>query len=394
MRSRAASVLLGALAAVTLLGGCAPASAPAPAPTSASATPTPTPTPTPSAPATPAEEAADRLSRMSEREKLAAMLMLHYPGTDQAALADFMRTTGAGGFIVMGDNVAATAADTAAVTGALTLDPQLPPIVGIDQEGGVVSRLDEDVFPSASALRRQAPEATRDAFAQRAALVEAAGVDINFGIVADETADPSSFIADRILGTTPEDAAARVEQAVAGERGKVLSTLKHFPGHGLTDADSHVSLPSSGIGWEDWNAGPAVPFARGIAAGAEAVMFGHLVLTSVDGEPASLSTRWHDILRNDLGFRGLAVTDDMLMLQHSGVAGYTDPLANAIKAINAGNDLLVYVLAADPAVSGVDPYELLDGLEAAVADGRIDGARVDAAVQRLLETRIALRDAG
>ena len=84
----------------------------------------------------------------------------------------------------------------------------------------------------------------------------------------------------------------------------------------------------------------------------------------------------------------------MLMLQHSGVAGYTDPLQNAIKAINAGNDLLVYVLAADPAVSGVDPIELLDGLEAAVADGRVDAARVDAAVQRLLETRIAIRNAG
>jgi beta-N-acetylhexosaminidase len=331
---------------------------------------------------------------MSERQKLATMLMLHFPGTDAAALSGFMRSTGAGGFILMGDNVAATAADTAAVTTALTLDPGLPPLVGIDQEGGVVSRLREDAFPAAAALRQQPPAATREAFAQRAQLVRSAGANLNFGIIADETADRSSFIFGRVLGATPEDAAARVEQAVAGEHGIVLSTLKHFPGHGLTEADSHVSLPASGISWSDWQAGPAIPFQRGVSAGAEAVMFGHLVLTSVDGRPASLSARWHDILRNDLGFRGLAVTDDMLMLQHSGVAAYRDPLQNAIAAINAGNDVLLYVLAADPSVSGVDPAALLDGLEAAVADGRIDARRVDDAVQRVLETRIALAGAG
>ncbi|BDZ46595.1 glycoside hydrolase family 3 N-terminal domain-containing protein [Naasia aerilata] len=290
----------------------------------------------------------------------------------------------------MGDNVAGSAADVRAVTAALTLDPALPPLIGIDQEGGVVSRLDEDTQPAAEELRSLPPEATREAFAARASLVESAGANLNFGIVADETADGSSFIADRILGTSPEDAAARVEQAVQGERGHVLSTLKHFPGHGLTEADSHSSLPSSDISADAWRTGPAVPFERGIAAGAEAVMLGHLCLTAVDSEPASLSPRWHDILRHDLGFTGLAVSDDMLMLQHSGVDGYADPLQNAVKAIDAGNDLLVYVLAADPEVSGVDPVELLDGLEGAVADGRIPEARLDDAVLRLLETRLAL----
>jgi beta-N-acetylhexosaminidase len=290
----------------------------------------------------------------------------------------------------MGDNVAGSAADVRTVTTALTLDPALPPLIGIDQEGGVVSRLDEDTLPSAEELRGQPPEATRQAFARRAALIASAGANLNFGIIADETDDSASFIADRILGTDPEHAALRVEQAVQGEHGHVLSTLKHFPGHGLTEGDSHSSLPSSDIAEDAWRAGPAVPFARGIAAGAEAVMVGHLCLTAVDSEPASLSPRWHHILRHDLGFTGLAVTDDLLMLQHSGVAAYEDPLENAIKAVDAGNDLLVYVLAADPEVSGVDPIQLLDGLEAAVADGRIPKARVDEAVLRLLEARLSL----
>jgi beta-N-acetylhexosaminidase len=385
-------VVLGTAATVALLAGCTAAPAAEPAASPSSAAPTPSASPAPSASPSAAEDARRRLDAMSVRQKLATMLMLHYPGTDPEALAEFMRSTGAGGFIVMGDNVAGSAADVRAVTTALTLDPALPPLLGIDQEGGVVSRLDEDALPAADELRREPPEATREAFAARAALVAGTGANLNFGIVADETDDGASFIADRILGTNPEDAAARVEQAVQGERGQVLSTLKHFPGHGLTEADSHSSLPSSDIAEDAWRAGPAVPFQRGIAAGAEAVMFGHLCLTAVDSEPASLSPRWHEILRHDLGFRGLAVTDDMLMLQHSGVEGYADPLENAIKAIDAGNDLLVYVLAADPEVSGLDPLRLLDGLEEAVADGRIPAERLDDAVLRLLETRLALAD--
>lgn len=388
MRARGGVGLLGAVSLLAALAGCAASpSAPVPGPGSPSASASAT----LSAPLTPQQEAAERLGRMSVREKLAAMLMLHYPGTDPVALADFMRATGAGGFIVMGDNVTGTVRDVAATTAALTVDPGLPPLVGIDQEGGVVSRLDADTAPAAEALRAEPPEATRRAFAQRSALVREAGANLNFGIVADETRDRHSFIADRVLGTTPGESAARVEQAVLGERGVVLSTLKHFPGHGLTDADSHSSLPSSDIGWDDWLASPAVPFRRGIGAGAEAVMLGHLVLTAVDAEPASLSARWHDILRKELGFTGLAVTDDMLMLQHSGVAGYADPLKNAIRAVNADNDVLVYVLAADPEVSGVAPARLLDGLEAAVADGRIPRQRVDDAVLRLIMARIGLR---
>src|SRR3954447_12971694 len=240
MRWRRSAFLLAGIAVAATLGGCAsPAAAPMPATTSSrSAAPSPSPSPTPSpTPATAEEEARERLAGMSVRQKLAAMLMLHYPGTDGPTLTEFMRSTGAGGFIVMGDNVAGPAAEVAATTAALTVDPTLPPLIGVDQEGGDVSRLDDDTAPSAVALKSLPPQASRDAFAARAAVVAAAGINLNFGIVADETGDPNSFIVDRVLGATPEDAAARVEQAVQGEHGVVLSTLKHFPGHGLTEAD-------------------------------------------------------------------------------------------------------------------------------------------------------------
>jgi beta-N-acetylhexosaminidase len=239
-----------------------------------------------------------RLAGMSLREKLAAMLMLHYPGTDPDALHDFMASTGAGGFILMGDNVPGTADSVAPVSAALAVDPSLPPLVGIDQEGGDVSRLDDDTFAAGIQLATAPPEETRTAFASRAQLVRAAGANINFGVIADETADSASFIYDRVLGTTPDDAAARVEQAVLGEQGLTISTLKHFPGHGLTEADSHHSLPSSDIPLDAWRTGPGVPFQRGVAAGAGAVMFGHLCLTALDAAPASLSPAPVDAMKS------------------------------------------------------------------------------------------------
>src|SRR5690606_5636003 len=142
--------------------------------------------------------------------------------------------------------------------------------------------------------------------------------DVNFGIVADVTADRGSFIFDRVLGTGVASAAPRVAAAVAGEQGVVGSTLKHFPGHGAVAGDSHVSVPTTGMSYDEWRATQAPPFEAGIDAGAEFVMLGHLRYTAIDAVPASLSAEWNRILRNELGFDGVIVTDDMSMLERSG----------------------------------------------------------------------------
>lgn len=384
--ARRMSGLLAAIASIAVIvTGCA---APPPTPRASSESSTPTPSPTPR---TIDEVAAERVAEMSTREKVASLLMLHKPGTDPAALNEFMASTGAGGFIVMGDNVAGSVDDVAAVTSALTVDPTLPPLVGIDEEGGDVARLAEDTLPAAGELGAGAPETTRAVFAERAALVDRAGANINFGIVADITGDPDSFIYHRVFGATGDAAAVHVEQAVLGERGLAFSTLKHFPGHGRSDADSHVSVPATDVGFDEWRVTDAVPFERGIAAGAEAVMFGHLAYTAIDGQPASLSPRWHEILREDLGFKGLAVTDDMLMLQHTDLPEFQDPVENAVRAVVAGNDVLVYVLADDPDVSGVDPFALIDGLTAAVESGRITFETLDGAATRVVTARLSAR---
>jgi beta-N-acetylhexosaminidase len=332
------------------------------------------------------DAASARVASMSLREKAASVVMGHIPTTDPQVLGEYMTGSGIGGFILMGANIPQTDTQLRALTQALTADPALPPLIAIDQEGGDVARLPEDPFPSALTLKDQPAEASRDAFAGRSALVQRAGVGVNFGIVADVTSDPSSFIYRRALGTTPDAGAARVGEAVAGEGDAVLSTLKHFPGHGATGGDSHAGIPSTGMSKEDWRATEALPFESGIESGAPILMFGHLAYTAVDAAPASLSAEWHRIARDELGFDGVSITDDLGMLQASGVPAYADPVANAVTAIAAGNDMVLAVASSTPETASL----MVDGIAAAVAAGTLPADRLDDAAIRITRLRLGL----
>lgn len=367
---------LGIAVAAALLAAVAGCSAPGPEPR-----PGPWDPPRPVAAVDPVVAYADaRLASMSLRERIASLVMIHVAGTDPAPLRAALDRTGAAGLIYLGDNVPGSAGELARSSAALARDPGLPPLLAIDQEGGVVRRLPGDDLPAARALRDAPPDAAEAAFAARADLVASAGVSINFGIVADVTADPRSFIRSRVLGADAAAAAPRVAAAVRGEEGRVLSTLKHFPGHGAVAGDSHVSLPETGMPLEEWRATQAPPFAAGIDAGADLVMFGHLRYSSVDAAPTSLSAEWHRILRDELGFGGVVVTDDLTMLQNSGDPAFADPVANGVAALRAGNDLLLYV-------GAVDVGALADAAVAAVEAGEIDADAITASARRLLELR-------
>ncbi|WP_181243126.1 glycoside hydrolase family 3 N-terminal domain-containing protein [Glaciihabitans tibetensis] len=324
---------------------------------------------------------------MSLDEKVASLLMLHSPGSDVGQLRAFVESYRPGGLILMGDNVPANPGELAAIIPQLDLNPDLPMLVAIDQEGGTVRRIRSDVAAAAPQLQQLPVAATSEAFASRASLLETLAINVNFGIVADQTSDRSSFIFPRALGTSPGDSADRVAAAVAGESGHVLSTLKHFPGHGAMADDSHTSIPTSDVSRDTWRTTHAVPFERGIDAGAELVMFGHLRYSAVDAAPASLSAAWHTILREELGFTGITVTDDMLMLNDSGEAALADPVQNAVSALAAGTTMLLYVLPSDPASVGADPRGIVAGVVAAVADGRLSESSINEAALKLLVAR-------
>lgn len=333
----------------------------------------------------PVGRAAELVAGMTTAEQAASVIMGHIPSTDPAALNAYM-AQGFGGFILMGANMPGTAADLRTITTALTVDPSLPPLIAIDQEGGIVSRLSADTYPASTSLKSQPANATAAAFAARASLVAQQGISVNFGTVADVTADPSSFIFGRALGTDPQSSAERVAAATTAQEQFLASTLKHFPGHGAAPGDSHHAIPSTSESLEQWRATDAVPFAAGVDAGASLLMFGHLAYTAVDAAPASLSARWHEIARKDLGFDGVIVTDDLGMLLSSGVPEYRDPVADAVMAIAAGSDLVLMIAGSTPETAG----QMAAGIVAAVEGGALPAERLAEAATRVLALRLSL----
>jgi beta-N-acetylhexosaminidase len=329
--------------------------------------------------------AAERVAAMDVGARAASVVMGHIPTTDPARAREFMEMTGAGGFILMGANVPDTPDELRALTEALRVDASFPPLLAIDEEGGDVTRLPWDDLPSARTLKDAPADDTRAAFAARGALVREAGIDVNFGVVADVTDDRSMFIFPRALGTTPEGAADRVSAAVEGEADTVASTLKHFPGHGAAPGDSHAGIPETGMSRDDWRAADAVPFRAGIEAGAPLLMFGHLRYTSIDAAPASVSPEWYRIARDDLGFDGVAITDDLGMLESSGEDAYADPVANAVAAIAAGADMVLAVVNTGPQSAGA----LAQGIADAVESGALPAERLTEAATRVAALRLA-----
>ncbi|WP_349884434.1 glycoside hydrolase family 3 N-terminal domain-containing protein [Microbacterium sp. WHRI 7836] len=331
------------------------------------------------------ERAEERVAEMSVAEQASTVVMGHVAGTDPAALHAYM-ASGLGGFILMGANIPATEAELQVLTAALTVDPALPPLIAVDQEGGFVSRLHGDGFPASTSLKGLPVAETSAAFSARGALVARAGITVNFGTVADYTSDPASFIHGRALGIDSASAAERVAAATTAQEQFVASTLKHFPGHGAAPGDSHRAIPSSTMGREEWRATEAVPFEAGIDAGASLLMYGHLAYTEIDPLPASLSPVWHDIAREELGFTGVAVTDDLGMLLSSGDPAYADPVANGVAAIAAGNDLVLMIAGSDAQTAGA----MAAGIGAAVDAGALPAERLEEAATRVVTLRMQM----
>ncbi len=368
--------------ALAATAGAAPGSAAAPIATAPTAADTPT--------SGPEAEAARLVAGMTTAEQAASIVMGHIPGTDAARLGDYMTSTRIGGFILMGANVPRSEAELRRVTTALGATGDIPPLIAIDQEGGDVSRLPWDRLPSSATLKSSPVAATSAAYAARASLVARGGANVNFGVIADTTGDTGSFIHRRSLGADPVAAADRVAAAVTAEEPFVASTLKHFPGHGAAPGDSHELIPSTAESLDGWRRTDAVPFEAGIDEGARLLMFGHLAYTAIDDAPASLSPRWHEIARDELGFDGVIVTDDLGMLISTGIREYADPVRNAVTAVAAGSDLVLMIAHSTPSTAG----QMAAGIAEAVDEGTLPPDRLQEAAERVMTLRLELAASG
>jgi beta-N-acetylhexosaminidase len=260
----------------------------------------------------------------------------------------------------------------------------VPLLIGTDQEYGSVTRIREGVtqLPSAMAFGAAADPALTEA-AWRAAGTELAalGVNVDFAPVADVLGTAGSgVIGSRSYGTDPAVASGQVAGAVRGlQAGGVAATLKHFPGHGHTTADSHSDLPVLSQNRAALNSGDLPPFQAGIDAGAWLVMSGHLDVRSVEaGVPATFSRKvLTGVLRDELGFGGIVVTDSMGM-----APARTWPVGEAaVRAVLAGNDVLLM----PPDLAAAQA-----GLLAALKSGRLPRAHLVESVTRILTVKLRL----
>lgn len=260
----------------------------------------------------------------------------------------------------------------------------LPLLVAIDQEGGAVQRLRTGVpaVPSAAAVGATGDPGHARAVARRnGATLRRLGVTMVFAPVADVDPDGRSALGSRTYSRDVDRAAAMVTASVGGflDAG-VLPVVKHFPGLGSVRGDSHRLLPVQTKSLEALRRTDLVPFAAAVAAGAPVVMTGHVAVRALDpGMPASLSpTVLTALLRQELGFEGVAVTDSQGM---DPVNGRFGPGEGAVRSLLAGNDLVL---------NSPKPARARVAVARAVAEGRLPASRVAEAATRVTALRLYL----
>jgi beta-N-acetylhexosaminidase len=329
------------------------------------------------------------------RDPIGQLFMVDFTGpTPSGEIERQILDQGIGGVILFDKNIVAPR-QIASLTNALqeiaAAGGHPPLVVGADQEGGPVVRLRTGAthFPSATAFGAARSEAlAASAAGITARELRAVGIHMNMAPDLDVNSNPAnpvigvrSYGGDPGLVTRLGTAALRAMQASG-----VAAAVKHFPGHGDTAVDSHVGLPVVAKTRRQLDAMELAPFRAAIRAGAAAVLTAHVVYPALDPDrPATLSARIIGLLRQELGFTGVIVTDSMAM---RAITDRYPPGEAAVEAILAGVDLIL-------ALGSIDAQRAaIDAVRRAVHSGQISGDRIKASAERILalKRRLGLVD--
>lgn len=397
------------LLAALLLGGCGrreqeqpaevPAAGTADVEEPPEAVPAPEPDPAPEPEPDPRETAVETLlAEMSLEEKAGQLFFMKLPDVEAE---EKVRDLHVGGVLLFTKDFKDAAGEWLSREAfeekiqALQAAAGTPLLVGVDEEGGTVARASRN--PNLFAEKCKSPQelfaenrwsAIGDDAAYKNRDLLSCGINVNFAPVADVSTDPEDFIYDRAFGRDAQATAEYVRWVVehaataafrkVNEDGSIEDhvyrigcVLKHFPGYG-GNRDTHTGSAVDERSYEEFLEKDFLPFRAGIEAGAGAVLVSHNIVTCMDGElPASLSPAVHQVLREELGFEGVAITDDLAM---GAVGSYAKEGSAAVLAVLAGNDMVITGSAGSQVQSVVD----------AVAGGVLEESAVDQAVRRVL----------
>lgn len=337
--------------------------------------------------ATPAEaepEEADSseldelIAGMSVEEKVGQMFYARCP---DAGAEDWVTEYHLGGYVLFyrdfEDKTAEEISDTIA---AYQEQAKIPLLIGVDEEGGDVIRVsaNENLRYAGFLSPKEyyldgGMDRVREIEAEKAQLLKSLGINVNMAPVCDVTSDESSFMYSRSFSADEELACEFVSDTVGiYSENKLGSVLKHFPGYGDCE-DTHTGVAYDDRAYSDFTNRDFKPFEAGIKAGADCILVSHNIVSCMDADcPASLSDKVHRIIREDLDFGGVIMTDDLAM---DAITDYTGTDSAAVLAVKSGNDLICCsdVETQYPAV-----------LEA-VKNGEINEQQIDISVKRILK---------
>jgi len=324
------------------------------------------------------EEAMKTLNRLTLEEKIGQMFLVRCPVEED--LNSFL-TLNPGGFILFGrDFIDKTKEEVVLNIKSYQSSSKIPMIIGVDEEGGTVVRassnslLSNERFKSPQELYKIGGlnEIENDAILKSEFLLNL-GINLNLAPVADVSVNETDFINQRSFGKSAEKTSEYVKTVVnAMKKSGISGTLKHFPGYG-NNVDTHTGSAYDKRPYDSFLESDFLPFIAGIETGAESILVSHNVIESMDKNlPASLSKNVHNILRDNLEFTGIIMTDDLSMGAIQELEGTQSP---EVIAVQAGNDMLIVT----------DFITSYNSLLSAVKSGKISEEIIDTSVLRILK---------
>ena len=318
--------------------------------------------------------AYNKLKELTLDEKIGQLLLVRYPDSNQK---DVLRNYDFAGYVFFEKDFRdKTKTEVVSMMNTLQEVSKIPIITATDEEGGNVVRVSSNPnlrnskFLSSSELYALGGfDKIKEDTKEKSKLLKSLGINVNLAPVVDVSTSSSDYMYERTLKEDTSLVSDYAKVVIDASKGTGVSyTLKHFPGYG-SNADTHTGTVTDTRSLDDIRTNDLPPFEAGIEAGAEAVLISHNIVSSIDPDnPSSLSLSVHNLLRNDLGFTGVIMTDDLAMGATSGIDDAV------VKAVKAGNNLIIVT----------DYADSFRSIKTAVEDGNITEAEIDELVFRTL----------
>lgn len=331
---------------------------------------------------------AEMLAEMSLEEKIGQMMFAGISGTVMSeSTNNLINSYHVGGLIFYKNNIASTSQIVTLQNEIRTANEgnKLPLLLGVDQEGGRISRMPNEVknLPTSLAIGNvNSPDYSYEIGTLLGKEVKAFGFNLNFAPVLDVNSNPNNpVIGDRSFGDNPEIVSRLGIETMKGMMNEnVIPVVKHFPGHGDTSVDSHLELPTVNKSLAELEELELIPFQAAVENGADVVMAAHILLPKIDPDyPTSMSkVVLTDMLRKQLGFNGVIITDDMTM---GAIADNYSIAQAAVQSVKAGSDIIL-VAHGDSNIAAT-----IEALKAAVESGEIKEERINESVARIIRLK-------